>query len=67
MDPAEWFDKRRQMADAFGIDPSEVLPEAVWYLAWPQPPITAQMIDHAKALAGKLQLNAAQASDGGGA
>lgn len=46
-----WFDKRKAMADAFGVEPSEVPAEAVWFLAWPQPLITQGDIDTARRVA----------------
>lgn len=31
----EWFEKRRAIAEAFGVAPSEVPAEVVWYLKFP--------------------------------
>lgn len=60
----EWLDRRAQMAAAFGCEPSEVAPEAVWYLVWPDPPITDEIRATARGIAERLGLAPLEATYG---
>lgn len=57
MNAEQWFEKRRRMAEDYGVPVGEVPAEVVWYVPHPEPPITDDDRRRGEELAQQLGLN----------